>query len=1073
MARVTLNTLGNLNTPAAVAALNENFQRLSEALDKTVSRLAEAPDAMEARLDMGNQRLINLPAPTTNTEPLRKGDIDVLELRTLRDTVLAKSQEATDAASAASVALANATIRAAQALDSQVQAALEADRSEAARILAEAAAQFASDSLAILQGYADQASNSAATAVAAASGVAADALRAENAAADAEADRLQVANNRVIVEANAASASASKDAAQLAAAQASGFSDSAQVDAATASAAAASADADAAAALANKLATDTNRIQSEASAVRAEGAADAAEISETNAAFHKDSAQASAATATNASATAVANANQTAADRVQTGLDRSAVAADKAVVASNTTTTTTARDQAVAAATTSTTNAEQTASDRAAVAADKITVETAKTETLGYRDQAAIDAANADADAASALASRNAALGFRNEAEGFADSAAGTAKIFADTATGLANTNGTGATNRYFAVPTATSTSYLTLYRNDAGVAVTIATYPNKLALDKVLDTMVFALPPGYQYAITDSKDNAAFLIKDDGSILVTEMEASVFSTADSEAKVVTNNMFDWYLQDQFGNVAIGVKKDGTFYAYALETTINVGEETGPTVYTELEFVNTLLDEKPKSGNAYQISDSADKVAFSIKDDGTVVIPYLEVEDLTVTGTSNIGGTGTGGVEVANTVPQRYYDSDVNGFFIYGHSGTVGYGQNAVSTTAIYDSVKFNGGARPQDLNGDADPAAAHASFQPLVESNANYDLINHGETQCWSMTAFLKYLIQKEDGISHTAQKYQLLSAAPGKSGATMLELNVNPLIGRMNNAISYGTSLSNAGGFVYKTQAVALQMGENDESQTTSTGSNFKERYISVVNSIESQSMVATNTKPVFFSVQSASHRQHNADPQKRATWAYQLIELADENPGRIYLGFPNYMFPRNPGDLLHYSAVGVMWMGAYLGLMYKKIVIDKTGWKCLRPLVYTRQANILEIKFDVPYKPLVIDTTLVTQTPNFGFEILNEAGVSQTISSVTIIREDTVKIVCAVPIQAGWKVRHAYNSTAANQDTTGPESGPRSNIRDSMGDTYVAFPTADFPTGINRRLDNWAILFEQTLT
>jgi|GEM_PF-5416157 len=53
---------------------------------------------------------------------------------------------------------------------------------------------------------------------------------------------------------------------------------------------------------------------------------------------------------------------------------------------------------------------------------------------------------------------------------------AGSGKIYPDTATGIANTSGTGAANRYFAVPGVYSNGFLTLYRNDAGEAVETAT---------------------------------------------------------------------------------------------------------------------------------------------------------------------------------------------------------------------------------------------------------------------------------------------------------------------------------------------------------------------------------------------------------------------------------------------------------------------------------------------------------------------------------------------------------------------------------------------------------------------
>lgn len=74
--RVTLNPITTTrDTPQNVAAINDNFERIAEALDKTVTRSGEAPDYMEGPLDMNNNRVFNLPYPTTATEPVRAQDL--------------------------------------------------------------------------------------------------------------------------------------------------------------------------------------------------------------------------------------------------------------------------------------------------------------------------------------------------------------------------------------------------------------------------------------------------------------------------------------------------------------------------------------------------------------------------------------------------------------------------------------------------------------------------------------------------------------------------------------------------------------------------------------------------------------------------------------------------------------------------------------------------------------------------------------------------------------------------------------------------------------------------------------
>lgn len=77
--RVTLAPITTTrDTPQSAAAINDNFVKIAEALDKTVSRVQEAPDYMEGDLDMNSNRIFNLPEAVTNNEPLRLMDVALI-----------------------------------------------------------------------------------------------------------------------------------------------------------------------------------------------------------------------------------------------------------------------------------------------------------------------------------------------------------------------------------------------------------------------------------------------------------------------------------------------------------------------------------------------------------------------------------------------------------------------------------------------------------------------------------------------------------------------------------------------------------------------------------------------------------------------------------------------------------------------------------------------------------------------------------------------------------------------------------------------------------------------------------
>jgi hypothetical protein len=80
MAKLTLNDLTNLqNESSAVAIINNNNNALEVALENTLSRDGTTPNTMSASLDMNSNTILNLPAPSSDTEPLRLGDLpDIL-----------------------------------------------------------------------------------------------------------------------------------------------------------------------------------------------------------------------------------------------------------------------------------------------------------------------------------------------------------------------------------------------------------------------------------------------------------------------------------------------------------------------------------------------------------------------------------------------------------------------------------------------------------------------------------------------------------------------------------------------------------------------------------------------------------------------------------------------------------------------------------------------------------------------------------------------------------------------------------------------------------------------------------
>lgn len=81
MAKLVLDDLASLtNQASAINTINENYTKIEQALENTLSRDGTNPNTMNASLDMNGNGILNLRMPVTDSEPVRLGDIDDLIL---------------------------------------------------------------------------------------------------------------------------------------------------------------------------------------------------------------------------------------------------------------------------------------------------------------------------------------------------------------------------------------------------------------------------------------------------------------------------------------------------------------------------------------------------------------------------------------------------------------------------------------------------------------------------------------------------------------------------------------------------------------------------------------------------------------------------------------------------------------------------------------------------------------------------------------------------------------------------------------------------------------------------------
>ena len=212
-----------------------------------------------------------------------------------------------------------------------------------------------------------------------------------------------------------------------------------------------------------------------------------------------------------------------------------------------------------------------------------------------------------------------------------------------------------------------------------------------------------------------------------------------------------------------------------------------------------------------------------------------------------------------------------------------------------------------------------------------------------------------------------------------------------------------------------------------------------------------------------PMFHSQFSAWSAAFYGGGRDSAISPYEVLAEAEVNPEKTVLVAPRYFLPHAgagaqfPG--IHPSNEGYRWLGEYYGKVYKHVVVDGATWSPLRPLSITRAGTVITAIFNVPVGPLTLDTTLVTDPGNFGFEFTDDSENPPGIASVAVSASNTVTVTLdAVPTGENKRLRYAYTGIPGNN--AGPTSGPRGNLRDS--DPAIS------ATG--RSLYNWCVHFDK---
>ena len=486
----------------------------------------------------------------------------------------------------------------------------------------------------------------------------------------------------------------------------------------------------------------------------------------------------------------------------------------------------------------------------------------------------------------------------------------------------------------------------------------------------------------------------------------------------------------------KYGRVAISMAEDGSIYIAKADVELFTTNLVAAVeaIFEKATLPDGYIGSTNVDGYALAFIDKYGRLPGGLLDDGTWRMRAAEFDILNGVAVSDIlGGSGSG----SGAVARGYFDSTYNHVIAYGQSRSCGsFAQPAISLTQPYDNVMFNGGVRA---------GISMSSFVPLVEA----DLSALGETPIAGMTKSIVDRILSVHGIAFDEHEYVLLGSCAGSGGLSIAQLssgssNFTDLCGQITagRTVAHGLNKSIA------PRAVTWSQGETDYSLSTS-GATYYTALQTLLADINAHvaSVYGAGRSMVMIMDQVNGHATygHANDPYI----ALKQLEAARNLTG-FYMACPTYIFPRSSG--VHHTAAGSKWLGAYFGRAYEKICVRRETWEPLWPIATEYAGQAAYVTFNMPEGgKLEWDTTQYAAQLNKGFSAVNGSGVAHSITSVDIVSTDTVRIESASAFSPTHKVRFGF--------------GDGGNLRDNTGDVFD-------PTGINKRTDNWSVIFEETL-
>lgn len=286
--------------------------------------------------------------------------------------------------------------------------------------------------------------------------------------------------------------------------------------------------------------------------------------------------------------------------------------------------------------------------------------------------------------------------------------------------------------------------------------------------------------------------------------------------------------------------------------------------------------------------------------------------------------------------------------------------------------------------------------------------------------------------------------------NSSAGYYSSTFLRILDNTLLSLNNKTVSC--------------PAILYMQGEGNSSLPTDKNV-YKALLMTLKNNMQADIMAKYGQvhKPLFFIYQTSG--KYTVTKEMPIVMAQR--EFASENPDVVLLN-PHYAMPDYSGG--HLSTNGYRWFGEIMAKSLSEVLVRKNTYKTLKPTDFDIQDNTINITYQVPVPPLVLDTWTTPKETNYGFTVYKN-GAIVPVTELKITNDNHVLITCNSELTGIIDIVYAGNATNGSgnlRDSDNPVSMYTyyDDSADALKESYTPLTQSGGSIyGQNYGLQNWS--------